>query len=99
MNLDERVNKCVSQHTNEHEDKHLKDSELKKLKKTKEFVERHYPEIIAPIYFGLESLLLYRVESFNESFLDNHSIRALMVSLRRPLMALSIMPARNNNKQ
>lgn len=56
MNLDELVNKNISQHA----DEHLKDS---KLKKVKELVERYYPEIAAPVYFCLESLLLFRVES------------------------------------
>lgn len=64
MNLDELVNKQIDQYINEQ----LKDS---KLKKAKEFVERYYPKIAAPIYFGLESLLLSRVESVNASLSDS----------------------------
>ena len=53
MNLDKLINK----HLNEQ----LKDS---KLKKAKEFVKRYYPEIVAPVYFGLETLLMHNLNSF-----------------------------------
>ncbi|MBI4453856.1 hypothetical protein HY636_04395 [Candidatus Woesearchaeota archaeon] len=53
MNLVERVNKSISS------------SKLEKAERVKEFFKRHYPEIIAPVYFGLETLLMHKLDSFS----------------------------------